>query len=151
MARAEAYLHAKFHLDPGSRLATKDMGRKLWGSALFWRGGAGSPSNTKSPCEAYLHTKWHLNSSSHFSHNYKPKIGRLYPFGDGELGPHLTQRGQGQCLPACQVSSGSVPPFGHGTPTFHTGQDRIGKDRQTGQTTVRWHRVNRFTNGRPKR
>jgi len=29
VARAEAYLHAKFHLDPCSRLATTDMGRKL--------------------------------------------------------------------------------------------------------------------------
>jgi len=29
--QADAYLHAKFHLDPSSRLATTDMGRKLRG------------------------------------------------------------------------------------------------------------------------
>jgi len=27
------------------------------------------------------------------------------PLGEGELGPHLTQCGQGRGLPACQVSS----------------------------------------------
>jgi len=43
-------------------------------------------------------------------------------FGGGELGPHLTQCGQGQGLPACEVSSWSVKPFGHNTPTLQTGQ-----------------------------
>jgi len=32
MARAEAYLRTKWHLDPSSRLATTDMGRKLGGA-----------------------------------------------------------------------------------------------------------------------
>jgi len=36
------YLRTKWHLDPSSRLATTDMGRKLGG-------GAGSPSNTMRP------------------------------------------------------------------------------------------------------
>jgi len=50
VAWAEAYLPAKWHLDPSSRLATIDMGRKLGGCAPFsWGGGAGFPSNTKSP------------------------------------------------------------------------------------------------------
>ena len=31
VARAEAYLDAKFHLDPPSRLATIDMDRGLYG------------------------------------------------------------------------------------------------------------------------
>jgi len=35
LATAEAYLHAKFHLDPSSRLATVDMGRKLGGLCPF--------------------------------------------------------------------------------------------------------------------
>jgi len=41
----------QWHLDPSSRLATIDMGRKLGrGSApFFWEGEAGFPSNTKSP------------------------------------------------------------------------------------------------------
>jgi len=45
----------------------------------------------------------------------------------GEVGPYLTQCGQGWGLPACQVLSWSVQPFGHNTPTSQT-------DRYTGQT-----------------
>ena len=44
-----AHLHAKYHLDPSSRLATIDIGRKLEGSAPFLGGGDRSPSYTKSP------------------------------------------------------------------------------------------------------
>jgi len=53
-------------------------------------------------------------------------VGRLCPFGDGELDPHLTQCCQGRGLPACQVSSQSIQPFGHNTPMSQT--DRL--DRQ---------------------
>ena len=49
------------------------------------------------------------------------------PLEEGELGPHLTQCGQGRGLPACQVSSWSIQPFGHNTPTSVT--DR--SDRQS--------------------
>jgi len=35
VAWAEAYLHANWHLNPSSRLATIDMGRKL---GAFWDG-----------------------------------------------------------------------------------------------------------------
>jgi len=65
-----------------------------------------------------------------------PKIGSgaPLPFGGGGAGSHLTQCGQGQSLPACQVSSRSVQPFGHNTQTLQTGQterqDRPA-DRQT--------------------
>jgi len=52
--------------------------------------------------------------------------------GEGELGPHLTQCGQGRGLPACQVSSWSIQPFGHNAPTSQT--DRTGDTWQTGQT-----------------
>jgi len=44
----------------------------------------------------------------------------LCPFGGGQLGPHLTQNGQGRGLPAWQVSSSFVQPFGHNTPTPQT-------------------------------
>jgi len=49
---AEAYLRTKWHLDPSSRLATTDMGRKSGGgrrccAAVF--GGAGSLFNTMWP------------------------------------------------------------------------------------------------------
>jgi len=50
------------------------------------------------------------------------KLGGLCPFGVGELGIHLTQCGQGRGLPARQLSSWSVKPFGHNTPTLQTGQ-----------------------------
>jgi len=57
-----------------------------------------------------------------FGHNRRAsKIGAPR---EGELGPHLTQCGQGRGLPACQVSSWSVQPFG----TMHQ------RYRQTGQT-----------------
>ena len=48
VACAEAYLRTKWHLDPSSRLATIDMGRKLEGCASFLGTGAGSPSNRMS-------------------------------------------------------------------------------------------------------
>jgi len=37
IAWAEAYLRTKWHLDPASRLATTDMGRKL-GAVALWGG-----------------------------------------------------------------------------------------------------------------
>jgi len=54
VAGAEAYLRTKWHLDPSSRLATIDMGRKLGALLLFW-GGLG---------QVYFRTKRHLDSSS---------------------------------------------------------------------------------------
>jgi len=36
VAWAEAYLPSKWHLDPSSRLATTDMGRKLGGAVPLW-------------------------------------------------------------------------------------------------------------------
>jgi len=86
--RAGPTYNAKCYLDPSSRLAAVDMGRRLGGCA---------------------------------------------PLEEGELGPHLTQCGQGRDLPACQVSSSSIQPFGHSAPTS-----------QTGQTMV-WWRANHFT------
>jgi len=40
--------YTKWRLDPSSRLAAIDMGRKL-GAVLLWGGGPGSPSNTMWP------------------------------------------------------------------------------------------------------
>jgi len=37
VAQAEVYLRTKWHLDPSSRLATTDMGRKLGSVPLWWR------------------------------------------------------------------------------------------------------------------
>ena len=40
---AEAYLPAKWHLDPSSRLATTDMGQKLEGAVPLWGRGSRVP------------------------------------------------------------------------------------------------------------
>jgi len=48
VAWPEAYLCAKWHLDPSIRLATTDLGRKL-GRLCPCFGGAGSPSSTMWP------------------------------------------------------------------------------------------------------
>ena len=55
---------------------------------------------------------------------------QLGPLGEGELGPHLTQCYQGRGLPACQISSLSIQPFGHSTPTLQT--DRQYRQRDNG-------------------
>jgi len=100
VAWAEAYLRTKWHLDPYSRLATTDMGRKL-GEALPLGGGARYALNTMLPGRAYLRTKWHLDPSSRLATTYMGrKFGGSVPFlGEGELGPHLTQCCLGQVLP----------------------------------------------------
>jgi len=48
VAMAEAYLHLRFHLDPYSRLATTDMGRKRGPRSSFLARGTWVPSNTMS-------------------------------------------------------------------------------------------------------
>jgi len=70
----------------------------------------------------------------------------------GELGPHLTQCGRSRGLPAGEVSSWSVWPFGHNTSMSHRETDRQTDrtDRETGQTRIRQHRPNCFTNGCPE-
>jgi len=57
----------------------------------------------------------------------------VVPLWEGELGLYLTQCGQGRGLPAYQVSSWSIEPFNHSTPTLQTGQDR--QDRQRSDNT----------------
>jgi len=64
-----------------------------------------------------------------FGHKrHGPKIGGSAPLGEGELGPHLTQRGQGRGLPACQL-----PSFILIHPTICRQYSNV-KDRQTRQT-----------------
>jgi len=89
---------------------------------------------------------YHLDpSSSLATTDMGRKLAGLCPI-LGELGPHLTQCGRRRGLPPRQVSSWSIQPFGHNTPTSQTERT----DRQPGQTTVWWHRANRFTNNHPK-
>ena len=82
---------------------------------------------------------------------YGPKIGGCAPLGEGELGPHLTQRGHGRCLRAEAYLHAKfhLDPSNR-VATMHQRYrqtDRTGQDRQT---TDRYHMANRFTNGRPK-
>ena len=88
------------------------------GSATFWRGGAGSPSNTKSPGLRPISTP-----SGH--NRYGPKIGGFVTLGEGRW-VHTWQCGQGRGLPACHVSSWSIQPCGQYTNVTD----------KTGQTTV---------------
>ena len=104
----------------------------------FWRGGAGSPSNTVSlGCRRTF-----LLSGIIFIHLATRDMGQILgavSLWGGDLGFYVTQCGQGRGLPACQVSSRSVQLFGHNTPTLQTGQtDRTGQtDMQTDRQTDR--------------
>jgi len=86
----KTYLHTKWHLDPSSSLATIDM-------PPFGEGELGILTQCCiGPLEAYLHTKWHVDPSSHLATtDIGQKLGGSAPLGEGELGPHLTQCGQG--------------------------------------------------------
>ena len=102
--RVEAYFPTKWHLDPSSRLATIDMGRKLGTMPLL--GGGGTPSNTMSPGPrpTSLPSGTLIHPAVWPQQTWAENWG-LCPFGEGEPGPHLTQCGQGRGLHACQVSS----------------------------------------------
>ena len=104
-----------------------------WSIQLFGHNRHGPISHKVAWTETYLHTKWHLNPCSHLAAtDMGGKLEAPPPFWKREVGPHLKQCGHGQGLPACQVSSWSIQPFGHSTPASQTGQ------------TGRQHRVNRL-------
>ena len=71
-----------------------------------------------------------------FGHNIWAKIGRgcCASFLAGERGPHLIQCRLRQDLLRCQVSSSSIQPFGHNTPTSQAGQLQTDRTDRTGQT-----------------
>jgi len=100
----------------------------------FWEGRAGSSSNKKSPGlrPSSIPSGILILAAIWPQHIGAENWVGMCPFGGGELGPHLTQCGQGRVLPACQVSSWSVQPFGHSARTSQTDrQDRQDRtDRQ---------------------
>ena len=106
VAWAEAYLHNKWFLDPCSRLATTDMGRKLGeASAPFLGGAATSLSNTMSLGSRFtILPSGILIHRAIWPHQIWAENWGLCPFGKGDL-LHLTQCGHGRSLAACQVSS----------------------------------------------
>jgi len=71
-------------------------GPKTGGSAPFWGGGAGSPSNTISlgPRPTSLPSGILIHPAI-WPKQIWAEIGGLCPFEEGELGPHLIQCGQG--------------------------------------------------------
>jgi len=88
----------------------------------LWRR-AGTPSNTTWPGPRPTSIpSGILTHASIWPQQILAENWGLCPFEGGELDPHLTQCGQGRGLPACQVSSSPVQPFGHNTPTSQTGQ-----------------------------
>jgi len=114
----------------GDHLATIDVGRKL-GVVPFLGRGAGSASNTMSPGPrpTFVPSGILIHPTNWPQQIHGPRIGDYAPSGKGELGAHLTECGQGRVLLLCQVSSWSVQPFGHNTPTSQTGLtcDSIGR------------------------
>jgi len=104
----------------------------------FLRGRAGQPHLTECGMGQGLppYQKWDLDPSSRLgTTDMARKFG-----GCAQLDPHLTLCGLGRGLPLCPVAS-------YPSNRLATIQKRYRQDRQT---TVRYHRTNRFTNGRAK-
>jgi len=141
-------------------------GPKIWGSAPFLERGTGSPILHKVAwAEAYLPTKWNLDPCIYLAQHIWATNWRAVPLcrrGAGSPSNNNNNNnpickapecqktsvalcGQGLGIPARQVSSLYIQPFGHSTPTSHTGQT----DRQTDRTD-NGDRANRFTNGRKR-
>ena len=120
MAWAEAYPRTKWHLDPSSRLATIHGPKLRVLCPLF--GGGWVPSNTMSPGPRPTSVpSGILIHQAVWPQQTWAKNREVVPFcGRGPMGSHLTQCGRGRNLPPCQVSSGSIQPFGHNTPTSQT-------------------------------
>jgi len=68
VAWPKAYLPAKCHLDPSSRMGTIDMCRKLVeGLCSFFSGGTSPRLPQCGLSRGLLYTKWHLDPSSRFA------------------------------------------------------------------------------------
>ena len=96
-------------------MATINTDRKIGElRSPFWGGGAGSQFNTKSPgprpssipSDILIHAA--IWPQQIWAENWG-----LCPFGEGELGPHLTPSRLDPGLPLYQVASQSMQPFGH--------------------------------------
>jgi len=116
------------------------MDQKLGALAPFWGRGAGSPCNTMSLGlrPTYLPSGVLIRLAIWPQQIWAKNWKGLCPFGEGELGLHLTQCGQGRGLPAWQVSSWSILPFGHNTPMLQTERqtDRTGQQSDSIGRTV---------------
>jgi len=91
------------------------MEQNLGGSCAFFSGGgAGSPSNTKSPGPrpTSIPSGFLVHPGVWPQRTLAENLG-LCPFRGRELGPHLTQCRLGRGLPPYQVESPSIQPFVH--------------------------------------
>ena len=140
-------------------------GPKIGGSAPFLGGRSWvswSSSNTKSPEPdrgLYLHTKWHFNPSSHLvTTDMGRKLGAVPLWGGGPAGS--ASNTMWPCSAEVYFllnlhAKFHLDPSNRRLATQYTNAtDRTGQTAwdRTGQATVpvRYHRANRFTNGRPK-
>jgi len=122
VAWAEAYFHAKYHLDPSCRFDTINTGRKFGGLRSLLGEGERGPHLTQSrlgrglaPCRV---ASWSMQP---FGRNrYGPKIRGLCAFRGGGDGTPSNTVWPGPRPTCIQVSSWSVQPFGHNTPTSET-------------------------------
>ena len=130
MARAEAYIHTKWYLDPSSYLSTTDMGRK-WGGGLlcppFLRGSWVPVQQNVAQADVYLCTKWHLSPSSRLA---TTDMGR-------EFGVPLLGRGAGSPSNTMCLKPTRMPSFILIHPTTNV-SDRSDKqtDRQDRETDI---------------
>jgi len=112
----------------GDRLATIDMCRKLVGLCPLFGEGELGPYLTQCCLGrgllSYQVASWSIELFC--DNRYGLKIWGLCPFGGGGAMSPSNTMWPGPRPTACQVSSWSVQPFGHNTPTSQT-------DRQTGQ------------------
>jgi len=119
---AEAYLPTKWHLDPSSRLATIDIGRKfgrgccafplfflfLWGAGFSSNTMLPGPRPTSVPNSILIHpTVWPEYGPADYADAGARDFRKCVvccALCVGELGPHVTQCGLGRGLPPRQVS-----------------------------------------------
>ena len=117
MTWENVYLRTRWHLDPSSRLAATDIGRKL--GRLYPCGGGQLGSHLTQWClgrelPSHQVASWSIQPFGHKRHG--PKIVGYAPLGAGRAGsptPHVKQCGQGRGLPLYQVASWSIYPFRH--------------------------------------
>ena len=91
------------------------MGQKL-GAVPLLGGGAGSPCNTLRPGSrpTFVPSGILIHPAICLQQIWAENWGlRPRPFGEGELGPHVTHCGLDRGLPSYQVASLSIQPFGH--------------------------------------
>ena len=100
---AEAYPATTWHIDASSRWPQWSWAEKH----LFGEGEWGPLSNTKSPGPrpTSIPSGILIYAAIWLQRIWAENWGDCVPLGEGELGPHLTQCGQGRGLLACRVLS----------------------------------------------